>query len=87
MTNLEIENLKNEYLEKVKESKSKAGSRNIIIFTINAEDDVINAIKEHREITKKCIEVKNSINIISLTLKSVISEKELVKKYEHFTLL
>lgn len=45
---------------------------------------MINTIKENRVITKKCIEVKNGINIICLTLKSVISEKELIKQYEHF---
>lgn len=79
----DLESLKNEYLQKVKISKSKNGSRNIIIFTTNSEQDVIDSLKE-RVITKKSIEVKNDINIISLTLKSVINNEVLNELYSHF---
>jgi len=73
MSNIELENLKNEYLEKLHEVDN--GSRNVLIFTEQKPDGIVNLlkrkIKEIKELEKNVILIKYSSEIKKDTLKKI----------------
>jgi len=79
MSNLELENLKNEYLEKIHETDN--GSRNVLIFTEKKPDDIVKLLK--REI-KEIKELEK--NVVLIKYSSEIKKDTIKKLFEHFIL-